>query len=149
MDNSADLPGYKHYVLRSDGSRPPVHVAFLDVVEDARSAVNGVVLAIDVAQLRELDRRERNYERIDMTGAVTGAAGRVWAYLGSPQGRARLRDARQRGRAVISRDYLDDVRSGFAALGAAQLARFERSTDAPDLEVWDLVRIAHPWPAVP
>ncbi|MGH2917402.1 MAG: hypothetical protein ACRDLS_02220, partial [Solirubrobacteraceae bacterium] len=30
MDNSRDLPGYKHYRLRGDASRPAVFVAFVD-----------------------------------------------------------------------------------------------------------------------
>jgi len=143
MDNSVDLPGYKHYVLRSDGSRPPVFVAFLDLAEDAASAVNGVAVPVDDAALRELDQRERNYERSDVTGGVVGATGTVWAYVGSPPGRARLRNARHRGCAVISRDYLEDVRAGFSVLGPAQLAAFERSTDLDGLEAWDLVLVRH------
>jgi len=143
MDNGRDLPGYKHYRLRSDGSRPAVFVAFLDLEEDSRSAVNGVLLPVDEAALRALDRRERNYERVDVTGEIDGATGTVWAYVGSPQGRARLRDARARGHAVISRDYLEDVSSRFAALGAEQLEVFERSTDPVGLEVWDLVCVPH------
>lgn len=143
MDNGRDVPGYKHYVLRADGGRPQVHVAFLDIVQDAQSAVNGVIGPVDEAALRELDRRERNYVRVDVTGDVPGATRTVWAYVGSPGGRARLRAAHDRGQAVISRDYLERVRAGFAALGPQQLAAFERSTDPGGLEAWDLVRIAH------
>jgi len=143
MDNRRDLPGYKHYVLRSDGSRPTVHVAFLDLVEVAGGAVNGVLLPVDEPALRGLDRRERNYVRIDVTADVRGATGRVWAYVGSPDGRARLRAARDRGQAVISRDYLDDVRAGFAAHGADELAAFERSSDPGGLQLWDLLRVSH------
>jgi dephospho-CoA kinase len=141
MDNSIDLPGYKHYLLRSDGSRPHVHVAFMDLIENAGCAVNGVVQPVSEAMLRELDRRERNYDRIDLTDATEGASGTVWAYVGSPAGRARLHTARARGEAVLSRDYLADVRAGFAALGPQQLAGFERSSDLEGLPVWDLQRI--------
>jgi len=144
MDNSVDLPGYKHYLLRSDGSRPQVYVAFFDLTPDAASSVNGIVRPVDEAVLRELDRRERNYDRVDVTGAVDGVDGTVWAYVGSPDGRARLRDASARGLAVLSRDYLADVRAGFAALGPAQLAVFERSTDLGGVPQWDLERISHP-----
>ena len=34
MDNSVDLPGYKHYV-DPDGARPDVKVTFLNLVEAA------------------------------------------------------------------------------------------------------------------
>jgi gamma-glutamylcyclotransferase (GGCT)/AIG2-like uncharacterized protein YtfP len=140
MDNSRDLPGYKHYLLRCDGSRPAVHVAFLDIVPDPESVVEGIVLAVDEASLRELDQRERNYDRVDVTAAVVGATGTVWAYVGSPQGRARLREGRDRGSAVISREYLEAVR---ARSGPAQLTAREPSSDLDGLDVWDLVRVPH------
>jgi len=143
MDNSADLPGYKHYLLRADGSRPRIYVAFLDLVQDATSAVNGVLRPVGENVLRELDRRERNYDRVDVTGAIEGVTGRVWTYVGSADGRARLRDARERGRAAISRDYLADVRAGFAALGPEQLAAFESSSELGGLPVCDLERVSH------
>ena len=143
MDNSRDLPGYKHYLLRCDGSRPRICVAFLDLAPDRRSAVNGVLLAVDDAQLRALDRRERNYGRVEVSCQVASAAGTVWAYVGSTQARACLCEARERGRAVISRDYLVAVRSGFATLGPAQAIAFERSTNPSDLELWDLLRVDH------
>lgn len=144
MDNSRDLPAYKHYLRREDGSRPDVCVAFLDLVAEAGCVVNGVCVAVDDATLAALDERERNYHRIDVSTALTPAArGTVWAYVGSPESRARLRAARARGRAVISRDYLRDVKAGFAALGAPQLAALERSVDPGGLETWDLVCVPH------
>src|SRR6201999_666753 len=81
MDNRRDLPGYKYYTDRQ-GRRPEVFVAYLDLVADetasahpapaARSAhnVNGVCLAVDDATLEQLDRRERNYERTDISDRV-------------------------------------------------------------------------------
>lgn len=175
MDNSRNLAGYKHYLLRSDASRPQVYVVFLDLVRDAGSSVNGVLVPVDAAALNALDRRERNYQRVDVTGAVavgdadavgdtiadtdatatrpppgteTGTTPgtetpTIWVYVGTPEGRTRLREARRRGRAVISRDYVADVKSGFAAMGPKQLAAFERSTAPADLPIWDLERIAH------
>ena len=56
-------------------------------------------------------------------------------------GRRRLRHARDVGRVVVSRDYLDRTRAAFARLGAAALAEFDR-TAAPDgLPVWELERL--------
>jgi hypothetical protein len=37
MDNRVEIPGYKVYVDPADGSRPPVHVAFLDLADAASS----------------------------------------------------------------------------------------------------------------
>lgn len=143
MDNRVDLPGYKHYLLRSDGSRPAVHVAFLDLARDEHSEVHGIATPVDDARLAELDRRERNYVRVDVSEQVAGVDGIVWAYLGSPAGRDRLREARARGEAVISHDYLASVRAGSAALEPAQRRAFERTCDPGGLEIWDLELVPH------
>jgi dephospho-CoA kinase len=143
MDNRVDVPGYKHYRLRADGSRPAVCVAFLDLLDDDPSATTtGVCVPVDDAQLAIIDRRERNYDRIDVTAALAGGGpgGVVWAYVGTPTGRGRLREARERGRAVISRDYLERTRAAFAALGPEALAEFEAGAAIGDLPVWDLER---------
>ena len=131
MDNTLDLPGYKHYVDAETGERPAVCVAFLDLVPDPSSAVNGVVFP--VADLAALDDRERNYERREVQPGV-------WAYLGTEAARARF----ERGPTVVSREYLDGVRESFAALG--ELTRFEGSTDPPSVPVRDLRRIDHTVP---
>jgi hypothetical protein len=144
MDNRLDVPGYKHYRLRSDGSRPAVCVAFLDIAGDADGATTGVCVPVDPARLPALDHRERNYDRIDVTAAVPGARGTVWAYVGTAAGRRRLRRARAEGRAVVSRDYFERTRAAFAALGADALREFELTGDVGDLPVLDMERVDHP-----
>jgi hypothetical protein len=141
MDNRVDVPGYKHYRLRSDGSRPEIFVAFLDLFDDAAATTSGVCVPVDDAQLAVVDHRERNYDRIDVTAAVTPARGIVWAYVGSSPGRRRLQRAREDRRAVVSRDYLERTRAAFADLGAAALADFEATAAVGDLPVWDLDRV--------
>ncbi|ADB48594.1 gamma-glutamylcyclotransferase family protein [Conexibacter woesei] len=130
MDNARDLPGYKWYRLCASGERPRGVVAFLDVVA-GRGAVNGVCLPVDAGELRRLDARERNYERVEVTELVAEARGRVWAYVGSAAGRARLAAGLRDGRALVSREYLDDVEDGFRRLGDEQLAAYRASTDPP------------------
>jgi hypothetical protein len=141
MDNRIDLRGYKHYRLRSDGSRPSVFVAFLDVVADTDAVTRGVCVPVHAAELPAIDRRERNYDRVDVTDAVAPAPGTVWAYVGTPAGRRRLRRAREGGRAVVSHDYLERTRAAFAALGAAALAEFEHTAALDGLPVWELERL--------
>jgi len=141
MDNSVDVPGYKHYRLRADGSRPAVFVAFLDLFDDPAARTHGVCVPVDDAQLPVIDHRERNYERIDVTRAVAPAHGTVWAYVGSPTGRGHLHRARADGAAVVSRDYLERTRAAFAALGPPALTDFDSTAAVGDLPVWDLDRI--------
>jgi len=126
MDNSVDIPGYKHYVTR-DGDRPAVRVCFLDLEEAPGTTVEGV--CVPVARPDELDARERNYVRRDVSDLIEGPAGRVWAYFGSPEARRRRRE----GQAVISREYLDGVERAL-----------DDSIATEGLPVWDLERVDHP-----
>jgi hypothetical protein len=144
MDNTVDLPGYKSYRLRSDGSRPAVFVAFLDIEPDARTAVTGVCMPVDAAMLRELDDRERNYARVDVTDAIVGARGRVWAYRGSDAGRARLREGLARGCAVVSRDYLARASAAIAAIAPDEVAEIEPVSARDRFALLDLQRIEIP-----
>lgn len=117
MDNRVDVPGYKSYRRFSDDSRPDVHVAFLDIVEQPGGAIEGLLLGVDDVSLLALDERERNYDRIDVTAAVPEAPGRIWTYRGSDQGRRRLRAGLRDNRAVVDVEYVRAVRATFIALG--------------------------------
>jgi cation transport regulator ChaC len=118
MDNARDLPGYKHYRTPA-GERPDVMVAFLDIAPDAHGLVNGVAIPVAEAELPGLDRRERNYRRVDVTDSLdTGLeGGPVWAYVGLPASRERAARGRREGRLVVARGYYERVNEGFEALG--------------------------------
>jgi hypothetical protein len=143
-DNSREIAGYKRYRL-ADGTFPDLFVAYFDIVEQSQSAVNGVLAPVDAAALADLDRRERNYDRIDVTAAIeTPPDGRVWAYVGSRDGRARLASGIAAGTAVVQRAYLDRVEAAFLRLGAAEHAHFLASSDRDGLPVLDLERVDLP-----
>jgi hypothetical protein len=140
MDNRRDLPGYKYYTA-SDGARPQVFVSFLDVTPVPGSvSVNGLCLPVDAAQLTRLDRRERNYSRLDVSDRIDAGGAWVWVYVGTPDARERLCGARCAGSAVIAAAYVRAVEAGFAALGAEELARCRPSLAPGDLPVVELVR---------
>lgn len=142
MDNRVDVPGYKSYRLRSDASRPAVYVAFVDIEPCAGARVVGVCVPVDRGELDALDARERNYDRIDVSGTVEGCPrGRVWAYRGTDAGRDRLRDGLARGMAVVSRDYLDGVLAGIEAITPADLDAARRAPVEAGLRVLDLERV--------
>ncbi len=143
MDNGADVPGYKRY-LAEDGSRPAVWVVFLDLAHAPGSSVNGILSPVDDDELARLDRRERNYDRLDVTELIDAPPGRTWAYVGSAAGRRRRADGERARAAVVQRAYLDGVRASFAALGPAELAAFDASTDAPSCPVAELRRVDLP-----
>lgn len=144
MDNRLDVPGYKSYRLRSDASRPAVFVAFLDIEPAADASVTGACLPVDARRLGALDRRERNYERVDVSAQVVDAPGRVWAYVGSAGGRDRLREGRRQGCAVVSRDYLDGALAAIDAAAPAEAAAIRRAVTHDGLAVLWLDRVQIP-----
>ncbi len=142
MDNAVEVPGYKVYAL-SDGTRPALAVAFLDLVEADGAEVEGALLSVDAAELAALDARERQYERVDVTALVDPLpGGPVWTYVGRAHGRARVAAGRAgTARIAIQRAYLELVEAAFAALGDDALARYRASTEPPPFPVLDLTRI--------
>jgi dephospho-CoA kinase len=144
MDNSQTIPGYKHYVARDTGARGAWFVTFLNIVPDPDATVNGVLFEVDEELLERLDRRERNYERIEVSSQIAGGVdGRVWAYVGSRDAVRRFELGCQTGRAVISRGYRDRVRKDFAAAGDGTLSRFDDLTDPLPCPILDLRRVDH------
>ena len=138
-DNIRSIPGYKMHLLRSDGSRPEVYVAFADIEPDPSNSVRGLVLSVSEQDLARLDRRERNYDRIEVTDLIDGDfGGRIWAYRGSAEGRERLHRGRAEGRAVVSRDYMEKVHAALRTLGETSTREFMAESDLP---VWDLERV--------
>jgi hypothetical protein len=138
-DNVRMIPGYKMYLNRSDRSRPDVYVAFVDLKPDPSHSVAGLVRPVTEPELAQLDRRERNYDRVEVTDLIEGDfGGPVWTYRGSPEGRARLRRGRAEGRAVVSQAYLEKVHAGLLPLGGGEYERFLADSDLP---VWDLDRV--------
>ena len=108
MDNRETVPGYKVYVDPATGERPAVHVAYLSITPHPGKHVDGYAFPVTDDDLAELDERERNYDRLDVSEHCA-LEGRVWAYVGSAAGRRRLELGLRRGTAVVSRRYLEKV----------------------------------------
>ncbi len=139
MDNRVRLPDYKFYLDPVTGQAPGVFVAYLNVMPAVGRRVNGLVIRVDQDQLERLDRRERNYYRIDVTDKIdVFRPGRVWVYVGKPEGVARYEEGLRTGTLVVTRGYLDLVDEAFAALGEAQLAEYRDTTDPMPGPVVDL-----------
>jgi cation transport regulator ChaC len=141
MDNRRTIPGYKYYVDPDTGERPPVRVTFLNLYPAPEGAVNGVALAVAAEELEWLDRRERNYDRVDVTHALDAdLGGTVWTYRGSEAARERF----AAGPAVVAEDYFEAIRARFAAAGG--LEAFDRSTDPLTVPLRRLTRVDVPPP---
>ena len=141
MDNRQNLPGYKYYT-DADGRRPAAFVTFLDLrpSDTTTAGVNGLCLPVGEADLIELDRRERNYERVDVSDRIDAGGAHLWVYLGSAAGRARLEAGQRGGTAVIDANYLRAVEAGFAALGEPEHRLCRLSLEPGGLPVSELTR---------
>lgn len=145
MDNRDTIPGYKYYLDPETGERPDVYVTFLSIRHAEGHRVNGVVFPVEERDFAALNRRERNYERHEVTGLLdVDLGGRVWAYVGRQEARRRYLKGLESGTAVVDRAYAEQVRSDFRALGGTMLADFDATTDPPDVPVRLLERIAVP-----
>lgn len=141
MDNGESINGYKRYRCSVTGDVPAVFITYLNIAKQVDVSVHGICFAVDERILRVLDKRERNYVRTDLTADILQPpeGGRVWAYVGSQDGRDRFEEGASEGRAVIAHDYIDAVRSAFESRGLLQ--HFEETSSTGSLQVQRLHRI--------
>lgn len=122
-------------------------LVFLGLVAAPSAWTNGIVAKVDAAELRRLDARERDYDRVDVTDRVRlldtstdVAIGTAVIYVPRPGAVAVYRAGRDERRAAIARSYWDLVDGAFDVLGPGQGERYRSSTPAPDVPVVDVVR---------
>ena len=144
-DNAEITAGRPHYVDARTGARVALFVTVLNIRPAAGEFVNGLAFRVSQAERERLDRREFNYDRIDVAGSLDRApGGRVWVYRGSAAARARYERGASEGRAVVARRYFESVEAAFASLGPEALAEYRASTDRPSAPLADLRRTD--WP---
>jgi hypothetical protein len=142
IDNWDAINDRKHFVVPETRERPRLRVAYPDLEPREGATVNGLAIPVDGSRLAQLDAREVNYERIDVSAAFRpGLSARVFAYRGSPAARARCRAGIAAADVCVSDRYLAAVRDAFAALGGDALEEFERTTEPPPFPTLDLERV--------
>jgi cation transport regulator ChaC len=117
----------------------------LGLVHADEESTNGVIAWVTDEELVALDARERNYDRVDVTGrARLGDEARTAArdativtYVPRSEPIARYEAAKQRRDAAITRRYWDLVDGAFADLGEGRRERYHATTPAPDIPVID------------
>ena len=119
------------------------HIVALGVVDSVEETANGVIGWVTDDELARLDRREVDYDRVDVTALVETSApveGRIETYVPKPESIARYERYRETGRGAVEQRYWDLVAGAFAAFGMAERRRYFDTTPAPDVPVLELVR---------
>jgi len=100
------------------------------------------LIAVDPARLSWFDRRELDFDRIDVTASVTPSKGSpVWTYTASNATLRRYEEGRRVDRTYVSRAYVTKVRGAFAARGESAVRQYEASTAPPSCPLRDLLLI--------
>ena len=102
-------------------------------------APNGALIEISEAELERLDVRELRYDRVDVSGRVTGGEGfdRIVTYTAKPEHFAPdLPDG-----AVAMAPYLRVIEAAFNALGEGQWDLFLATTGLPPVETIEPVLV--------
>ncbi len=120
-------------------------IVALGLVASATDATMPFTRSVAGDELVNLDRRERNYDRVDISDlvTVTGAGGEavsgsIFTYVPNSASVAEYERARDAGTAGIRQTYWDLVDEAFTALGAEHASVYRSSTPAPDVPVVDL-----------
>jgi cation transport regulator ChaC len=126
----------------ADGSRFDGAVAVMGIVRgDSSDHCNGIVLPVTTEDLAKLDRRERNYRRVDVTQAISfdgkpsGCV--IFTYVPLAAATERMETAKASGRSiVIRRDYVEQIEDGFKRIGEMDI--YHKTTPSHPFPVRDL-----------
>lgn len=141
MDNCLDLPDYKYYIERQTGNRFKGFVTFLNISPDNKNTIIGVLFRVSEPELKKLDQRERNYQRIDLTNQINRfIQGKAWVYIGLEQAEKRYQEGLQKDCAVISQDYFDLVHDAYFSLGSYAFSNYIATTNKLEVPTVDLKR---------
>ncbi len=132
----------KFYVDALTEERIDIHVTFTNLVEAASGRCGGVLIPVSAEKLRNLDEREVNYRRVDVTDRLSPRPpDRAWTYLGLDAARARFRQGRRAGNIFVASEYLERVEGTFRDAGPARHDEYLASTDSVEVPMRDLRRI--------
>jgi dephospho-CoA kinase len=122
-------------------------VVSLGLVAADTETCNGVIVRVTADELAQLDWRERDYQRTDVTDLIRldhdhhhpehRPIDRVATYVPRPSAVERYEAARDRAQAAIRLSYWDLVNAAFGDLGGDHLARYA-ATPSPDVPVVDM-----------
>ncbi|MEL6928299.1 MAG: gamma-glutamylcyclotransferase family protein [Cyanobacteria bacterium J06600_6] len=139
MDNGINLPNYKYYRDSYTKRRIDGFVTFLNIRPSVSSSILGILFRVTDAELGNLDLRERNYQRTNITEQLNiKTEENVWTYIGLPAAEQRYQTGLLQNKAVIAQTYFDTVKNAYLSLGNQEYADYLATTDQPKASIIDL-----------
>ena len=139
MDNRLDLPDYKYYINKKTRIRPQGFITFLNIRSHRNTTIDGILFSVSDRELKQLDRRERNYQRIDVTDKIDlKVQGNVWVYIGLKEAEERYKKGLKQGNVMIAKNYFDAVYKAYLLLGEKALFNYLATTDKPLVPIVNL-----------
>jgi hypothetical protein len=135
-DNSGKN-GYIQYFL-PDGELPNEPILLINIVPSINSVVNGIAFKISDSELEILDNRERNYNRIDISGGLSEEIGKCFAYTGKSEAIQRYQRCRNKN-FLINKDYFYNIENSFKEIGENFYQKFKRTTIQPDAKLTSFI----------
>lgn len=119
------------YFLRNTERVPVSGAAELNVYPSKKGRINGILYLLTNEELRSLDKRERGYQRADVTDKIEEfrfRGGRVYVYKGLPGSPAA--PSADKGAYILIKEFLDLVTGACDLRGKVFRDEFDRSTKA-------------------
>jgi cation transport regulator ChaC len=139
MNNSLDLPNYKYYIDPETGIRPKCFVTFLNIRPAPNNVVMGVLFRVSDKELEQLDWRERNYYRVEITNSIDRPIeGKAWVYLGLEEAKRRYQQGLKQSNATIALNYFDSVQNAYYLLGKRAFNNYLATTEKPIVPIVNL-----------
>jgi hypothetical protein len=138
----ADNVQYNAYYVEENVRIPVDGSVELDICHKKDGRINAVLYVIPDKDIIKFDKRERTYERVDVTDKVEEyriAKGKVYAYAGLPdQAGKPSPDPR---RYILFKEFFDQVTSACDGLGQQFRAEFDASTRPINYPIVPFVKV--------
>ena len=139
MDNRLNLPNYKYYIEVETGNRPQSFITFLNIRPYQGKTIAGILFRVSHQELKKLDQRERNYQRIDVTQRIEEQVeGKAWVYRGLKEAEQRYEEGLKQENGMIAQDYFDSIHYGYGLWGQETLFNYMATTDKPRVPILNL-----------
>lgn len=124
---------YEGYYKHKTDTIPFKKTIFLNIMNEKESSINCVLYFISSQELKDFDKREIGYERIDVTNRIKEfniQGGKVYAYKALPN--YTFDENSDKQISIISKSYIDLVTEACDSIGRYYRKEYEETTIPPN-----------------